>query len=128
MSVVAYFTRGEWNGWQGIPDYVDDMVCLWRDEDAPDEDVLPRVVRHDPDTGVWPEDVAPLPAIPFRHYQRDEERAGGWVLIEEGESVDIGHSTIIVRRVERDVQAIQLGILSSASKVRGSYTRPRRRK
>lgn len=97
MSISSFYTRNEWVGWEQVKPYVDDVILLWREEDNPEDDVAPRTVRVDPNNGYqpWPEDSEPSPAIPFRHYTREEE---GWVLFDEGVCADVSVNLITLPR------------------------------
>ena len=88
MSIVSSYTREQWYAggeWAGVEPYVDGVVLLFREEESEEQDVLPRVVRIDPQTRKpWPEDAGALPDVPFRYYTRDEDNEKCWFLEDEG--------------------------------------------
>lgn len=98
MSIVASYTREQWyaNGeWAGVEPEVDGVCLLFRVEDYEEDDVLPVVVRVDPDTGKpWPEDAGELPDVPFRYFKRYGKT---WAFESEGADQS-AHRRILLRR------------------------------
>ena len=99
MSVVKVVTRDEWEcsgGWRSVETYVNGVVMLFREEDDPTQDVQPCIVRKNHAGDVHPDDSTPLPDVPYRYYERDDEHADTWHLMDEGEAYPNAHKTIII--------------------------------
>ena len=107
LSIVESFTREQWEfsgGWGAVAHYIDGVTLLFREDDDPENDVLPVIIRRDPENGwaVWAEDLHlfPLPSVPFRFYRRTDI---GWDLESEGADIQC-HQTIGLRRQEPQEQ------------------------
>jgi hypothetical protein len=88
MSIVASYTREQWEalgGWRYVDEFNDGVSLLFREEDDPEQDVLPVCIRIDSATGKpWPEDEnIELRDVPYRYYKR--VWGNQWVLEAEGE-------------------------------------------
>jgi hypothetical protein len=114
MSIVTSYTRTQWEGqrgWHGVdPTQTDGVILLFREEDDPSTDVLPRVVRRDPNNGwqIWPEDAEPLTPVPYRYYRRRDD-GNGWELDDEGADLAAHQQIGIVRRTDEPDATTQEG-------------------
>ena len=100
MAIVQNFTRLQWEevgGFFNVEPIVTGVCLLFREEDMPDQDILPITVRISSETGMplSEQDDTPLPDVPFRYYIRMDKSSTEWELIDEGEDQS-AHEEIVV--------------------------------